>query len=229
MPLVAVIVRTFNEEAGLPALLEDLRGQTQRDFEVVVVDSGSTDRTREIALTCQDPPVRLIDLDQFSYGRALNVALASTDAPFVAFLSAHVRVLSPDWLAEMIRACRSPGVVAAFSRQVPWRESPWYERLFVRTMFSREVRLPALPSFSFTNAATMIRRDRWQVRPFDETLPACEDYEWATRQVGRGGRIVWVPHVSVRHSHDETFACFLRRRVREGRALGRILRTRLAA
>jgi glycosyltransferase involved in cell wall biosynthesis len=46
MPLISVIILTLNEEQNLPACLESLRGL---DFEVVVVDSGSSDRTKDIA------------------------------------------------------------------------------------------------------------------------------------------------------------------------------------
>jgi glycosyltransferase involved in cell wall biosynthesis len=158
-PVISVVVRTLNEEAGLPVLLDGLRVQRESRFEVVVVDSGSTDRTRQIALGRRDVPVRLVDLSRFTYGRALNAGIEAARGRFVAFLSAHVEILSDDWLGEMLRACSRPGVAAAFSRQVPWLYSPWYERFFVWWMYGRHMRVPALPPFSFTNAATMIRRE----------------------------------------------------------------------
>ena len=49
LPQISVVIRTFNEEKHLPALLDALKLQTRRDFETIVVDSGSLDRTREIA------------------------------------------------------------------------------------------------------------------------------------------------------------------------------------
>ena len=199
-------MRALNEEAGLPILLDGLRAQRERNFEVVLVDSGSTDRTRQIARAERDVPVRLVDIDRFTYGRALNVGLAAARGRYVAFLSAHVQLLSDDWLGEMQRACSRPGVAGAFSRQVAWSSSPCYERLFVWWMYGRNMRLPGLASFSFTNAATMIRRECWSSRPFDETLPACEDYDWAMGALRDGFRLVWVPQVGVRHSHHESFA-----------------------
>jgi glycosyltransferase involved in cell wall biosynthesis len=220
---ISVVVRALNEEVGLPVLLEGLRAQRERDFEVVVVDSGSTDRTRQIARAERDVPVTLVDLDRFSYGRALNAGLAAARGRYVAFLSAHVQLLSDDWLGEMRRACSAPRVAGAFSRQVAWSSSPYYERLFVWWMYGRHVRLPGLAPFSFTNAATMIRRDCWASRPFDESLAACEDYDWAMGALRAGFRLVWVPHVRVRHSHHENFRRFLRRRWREGHALGRVI------
>src|SRR5205823_6231841 len=93
-PLISVVVRTYNEEAALPVLLDGLRSQRENRFEVVVVDSGSTDRTREIAAMCRDVNVRLVDLERFTYGRALNVGIEAARGRFVAFLSAHVDILS---------------------------------------------------------------------------------------------------------------------------------------
>jgi rhamnosyltransferase len=224
---ISIVIRALNEEAGLPVLLEGLRAQRERDFEVVVVDSGSTDRTRQIARAERELAVTLLDLDRFSYGRALNAGLASAQGRYVAFLSAHVQILSEDWLGEMRRACSGPRVAAAFSRQVAWSSSPFYERLFVWWMYGRQIRLPGLAPFSFTNAATMIRRDCWAKRPFDESLAACEDYDWAMGALRAGYRLVWVPHVGVRHSHHESPRRFLRRRWREGRALVPIIRGHL--
>jgi glycosyltransferase involved in cell wall biosynthesis len=220
---ISIVVRALNEEVGLPILLEGLRAQRERNFELVVVDSGSTDRTRQIARAVRDVPVTLLDLERFSYGRALNTGLAAARGRYVAFLSAHVQILSEDWLGEMRRACSRPRVAGAFSRQVAWSSSPYYERLFVWWMYGRHVRLPGLAPFSFTNAATMIRRDCWVSRPFDESLAACEDYDWALGTLRDGFRLVWVPQVRVRHSHHESFRRFLRRRWREGRALARII------
>ena len=48
-PEISVVIRAFNEEKYLPALLEALNHQSINDFETIVVDSGSLDRTREIA------------------------------------------------------------------------------------------------------------------------------------------------------------------------------------
>ena len=224
--MISVVIRTFNEEAGLPRLLDGLSAQRERDFELVVVDSGSTDRTREIALGFRGAPVRLVNLERFTYGGSLNVGLAAARGEYVAFLSAHVELLSDDWLGEMRRACAERGVAGAFSRQVSWSNSPLYERFFVWWMYGRNMHVPGLASFSFTNAATMIRRVHWITRPFDETLPACEDYEWATRVMRDGYRLVWVGSVGVRHSHHEDFTRFLARRDREGRVLLRVIRDR---
>ena len=49
MPETSIIIRTFNEEVFLPALLDAINAQQYRDFEVIVVDSGSYDRTKQIA------------------------------------------------------------------------------------------------------------------------------------------------------------------------------------
>ena len=67
MPETSIIIRAFNEEKHLPSLLRALSEQRYRDFEVVVVDSGSFDRTREIAQQYADRLVR-IRSDDFTFG-----------------------------------------------------------------------------------------------------------------------------------------------------------------
>lgn len=222
-PLVSVVVRTFDEERGLPRLFASLRRQRGVHFEVIVVDSGSRDRTCAIAQASIDPPVRLLRIVDFTYGRALNLGLEASRAPFVAFLSAHTELLHPDWLAAMHAACAAPRIAAAVSRQMPWPDSPWWERAYTCWLYGRQIRVPGLPPSSFNNASSMIRRACWVARRFDESLPACEDFDWALAMRREGYEVAWVPEVAARHSHQETPSRFLSRRAREGRALLRIL------
>ncbi|MGD9206796.1 MAG: glycosyltransferase, partial [Desulfobacterales bacterium] len=71
-PEISIIIRTFNEEKYVPALLEALTLQSLRDFETIVVDSGSLDRTPEIATQKADHLLRIQSHD-FTFGHSLNV------------------------------------------------------------------------------------------------------------------------------------------------------------
>ena len=73
----SIIVRAFNEQKHLPALFEAIGRQKYRDFETVVVDSGSYDRTRDIA---QEHGARILRISShdFTFGYSLNVGIEST-------------------------------------------------------------------------------------------------------------------------------------------------------
>ena len=54
-PETSIVIRAFNEERWLPEVLQAIATQSYRDFEVILVDSGSVDRTREIAAVVRRP------------------------------------------------------------------------------------------------------------------------------------------------------------------------------
>lgn len=89
-PRAAVVVPAHNAARHLAATLASVRGQTMPDFEVVVVDDGSTDNTRAVAewFARADRRVRVIAQPQGGVARARNTGWRSTEAPFVGFLDA---------------------------------------------------------------------------------------------------------------------------------------------
>ena len=75
-PRAGIVIRTFNEEAMLGRTLEAIAAQSEQAFQVILVDSGSTDRTLEIARMF--PGIRILEIPkaEFTYGRALNIGIA---------------------------------------------------------------------------------------------------------------------------------------------------------
>src|SRR5262245_29106098 len=87
-PETSIVIRAFNEERWLPDALRAIESQTYRDFEVLVVDSGSIDRTREIATSFGARVIRLRQED-FTFGHSLNLGIAEARGSLIAILSAH--------------------------------------------------------------------------------------------------------------------------------------------
>jgi glycosyltransferase involved in cell wall biosynthesis len=86
MPAISVILITYNEESDLPEALESLRGVAD---EIVVVDSGSTDRTREIA---QDFGARIVSRPFTNFGEQKNFAAAQAAHGWLLSLDADERL-----------------------------------------------------------------------------------------------------------------------------------------
>lgn len=89
MPRVSVVIPLFNGEEYIKETLESVQRQTFEDFEVIVVDDGSTDRSREIVKSVSDARIRLVEQENF--GRPAgprNVALKQARGEYVAFLDA---------------------------------------------------------------------------------------------------------------------------------------------
>lgn len=88
MPQATVVVPACNVEATLPATLASLRTQTHGDFEILVVDDGSTDRTASIARATGDPRVRLVQQPNRGLAGARNTGIHHARGQYVGFCDA---------------------------------------------------------------------------------------------------------------------------------------------
>ena len=225
MPVASIIIRTKNEGKYIGRCLQQVYRQHFRDFEVILVDSGSTDGTLEIA---ERFPIRLMTIrpEMFTYGYALNVGIASTDAPIVVCLSGHSIPYDNRWLGNLVRRFNDPKVAGAYSRQVCYPTSPIYEKIFVYSMYGHPIRMPVVSDLFFNNAAASVRRDLWEQFAFDETLPGSEDHAWTLEARARGYKAIYAADSIVIHSHEESFSKFIYRRIVEGRGLNQIYAAR---
>jgi rhamnosyltransferase len=209
MRTASVLIRTLNEEADLASTLDAVLAQSVPPHEVVVVDSGSTDRTLEIA---RRRPVTIIEIQQreWSYPRALNVGAARTTGEILVSLSAHCRPLDETWLAALLRHFDDPRVAAV------WGPGHRYHRPFPppgppqvqeHGSYTSETRM-----WGLSNANSALRRSLWLEVPFDERLPAAEDKAWGAELMRRGYCIVYEPVAGVVHGRHSVRAAYRRSR-----------------
>jgi 2-desacetyl-2-hydroxyethyl bacteriochlorophyllide A dehydrogenase len=217
MPHASIIIRTFNEEKHLPALFDGLKMQTYRDFETVVVDSGSFDFTCEIARQRADRLVR-IKPDDFTFGYSLNVGVRNSSGPLVVIISAHAVPSDADWLARIVTAFEDRRIAMVYGRQVGGSDSKFSECLDFERTFGAERKILTPPNFFANNANSAVRRDLWERHPFNETLLGLEDIEWAKFWMERSYDVVYEPSARVYHIHDEAWPQVRHRYYREGQA-----------
>lgn len=216
-PSASIVIRAFNEEAHLPSLFDALDQQSVREYEAIVVDSGSVDRTREIAETRGAKLLRIASHD-FTFGYSLNAGIDAAKAPLVVIVSAHAIPVGPNWLAAYLSAFDDTNTAMAYGKQRGGKESKLGEaRDLARTFGDDPLRLRA-PDFFANNANAAIRRSLWQERQFDETLPGLEDIEWAKYWMEQGWAVRYEPAAEVLHLHDETWAQTRHRYRREAEA-----------
>lgn len=194
-PPASVIVRTKDSAGTLSQVLAAIRAQSVAS-EVIVVDSGSSDGTLEIARAGAD---RLIDLSaaQFSYGRALNIGAAAARAAVHFALSSHS--LPPDalWIERSLALYARPDVAATNGARVaPGCRDP-LRRVFYQTLSDALEH----PLWGFSNTGSSWRAAVWAAHPFDERLRACEDKEWGLRVLRAGWTIAFDPRLRVSAWH----------------------------
>lgn len=202
---VGVVIRTLNESELIATCLRTLQEQRcDHRVDILVIDSGSTDATVQIA---ESHGIRVIHVPpgDFDYSKALNVGIKELQGELVMILSAHAIPLDDRWVEIMAASFDDPRVAGVTCRQVPWPNAPWREVQRLERMFGEMKRVYSQDSaegLTFSNAASCIRRSVWQEEPF--TLSAAEDQEWAERVVSAGWKVVYEPDAAVCHSHHES-------------------------
>lgn len=88
MPKFSVIIPLYNKELNISNTLESVFNQTFRDFEVLIIDDGSTDRSLEIVKSLKDSRVKIIEKENEGVATTRNKGIVIAQAPYIAFLDA---------------------------------------------------------------------------------------------------------------------------------------------
>ncbi len=217
VPETSIIIRAFNEERWLPEVCAALARQRYRDFEWLLVDSGSVDRTRDIAAANGARIVRLRSED-FTFGHSLNAGIKEARGSLMAILSAHAIPADEDWLERLVAPLRRDDTAMVYGGQRGHAISKFSETRDFLRMFP-EHRHEVRPDDPFANNAnSAVRRALWEVHPFDEGLPGLEDIEWAKYWMKHGQRVLYEPTASIIHVHTESWPQVRRRYHREAMA-----------
>lgn len=219
----SIIIRTYNESKHLGDLLDGIRGQYQNGFdhEVIIVDSGSTDATLDIA---HDRGCGIVEIprNEFSFGRSLNVGCEAAQGDSLVFISGHCVPASDRWLHELVRPIREGLVSFSYGRQLPGGENKFSEGQLFRKFYPEESQLPQ-EGFFCNNANAALDRAVWKDYRFDEELTGLEDMQLGQRLVGAGMKIGYIAEAAVYHHHSETWGQVLSRYEREAIALRKIM------
>ena len=184
--LTSIIIRTKNEEKWLPRCLSMIYAQTHKDFEVILVDNESTDNTVKIAKSWNID--KIVNIGNYSPGRALNLGINNAKGENLVFLSAHCVPVNEFWLKNLIHTLdTNNNVFAVYGRQIPLPESSRENSRDLLSVFRTESRIQTTDNF-FHNANSAIKRSAWKEIPFDEDIKSLEDQLWAKEQLKGGGK-----------------------------------------
>lgn len=214
-PETSIVIRAFNEERWLPDVLTAIDRQTYRDFEVLLVDSGSIDRTRDIAAAHGARIIRLRSED-FTFGHSLNLGIQEARGSLIAILSAHAIPTDDTWLERLVVPLRRPGTAMVFGGQRGHAVSKFSESRDFERVFPAKPQVMDDDHVFVNNANSAIRRDLWEKHPFDEGLPGLEDAEWAKYWIPLGKLVLYEPEACIYHVHTESWPQVRHRFHREG-------------
>jgi GT2 family glycosyltransferase len=219
MPRVSAAVLNYNGRELLEVILPSLAAQDYPDFEMVVVDNGSTDDSLDY-LRERWPQVRLVDVGGENTGvaAALNLAVSSCRGELVALLNNDIE-LDPRWLSELVLCLdRHPPAGMVACKLMRYRQRDVFDgagNVFMRSatgwqrgqgqrdvgQFEEEEEV-----FAPTAGAALYRSQAFeQVGPFDESLWAYfEDVDWGLRAQLAGLRCWYAPKAVAFHMGSQT-------------------------
>lgn len=194
---ISVIVRTLNEERWIDACLRSVYDQDYPEFEVVLVDNQSTDRTLDIVSRY---PVVLETIDEFRPGLALNMGVRASSGDELVFISGHCVPVDTRWLSNLVAPLADSGIAGVYGRQEPLSYTSDLDKRDLLTVFGLDPRLQRRDPF-FHNANSAMRRETWERFPFDEEVTNVEDRIWGRQVIEAGLAIRYEPEASVYHWH----------------------------
>ena len=177
MPAVTVIIPTFNREQFLKEAVDSVLSQTYDDFELIVVDDGSTDKTKKML---QDYGQRLTYIFQENrgVGTARNRGIAEAKGELISFLDSD-DLWKRDKLSIQTDLMKSQkGVMISFTDEIWIRKGVRVNPMKKHQKHSGRIYEKCLPLCIISPSSVMIRRELFDtVGLFDETLSVCEDYD----------------------------------------------------
>ncbi|MDH5299152.1 MAG: glycosyltransferase [Desulfobulbaceae bacterium] len=217
---VSVVIPTLNAAAYLAELLDSLQNQKYLSpFEIILVESGSTDGT--VAIASRYPEVRIVPIADFSHGRSRNLGASHATGDIVVFLTQDALPQDDGWLKNLLAPFADQRVAATYSRQVPRPDAPFTERFFLSTRFpagpavyrqkSREDEVLTFEKVFFSNVSSAVRRFVLVEYPFDETLIMSEDQQLSRDLLEAGYAVVYAPESVVIHSHNYSLPMVFKR------------------
>lgn len=184
-PLVSVIITSYNQARFLGDAIESVLTQSYSQFEVIVVDDGSTDNVLEVV--ARYPRLRYIRQDNQGLSAARNTGLRESNGAYVVFLDADDRLLpiAVETGVNCLRAHPKCGFVSGHYSVIksdgspkPLRQAPCVERDHYHALLCK--------NYIGMHATVMYRREIFEsIGKFNTSLRACEDYDLYLRIAAR--------------------------------------------
>ncbi len=191
-PLVSIILRSFNEAWALRDTLPALPAQDYRNWELIVIDSGSTDGSVELIRKAQPRHFIQITPGEYNPSRVMNQGMQLARADYGIFLNADATPQGTNWLRPLVQPLLKSKNAASFGRQIPRPDCEAvyacdYERCFGPNRES------AKWDHFFSMVSSGLRKDIWAKRGFLEKMQYSEDDEYTRWCRAQGYEIVYCP------------------------------------
>jgi glycosyltransferase involved in cell wall biosynthesis len=193
MSLVSVIIPAYNQGHYLPAAIQSVLDQTYAAFEILVVDDGSTDNSREVVAQFTDPRVYYLYQENRGLSGARNTGIRHARGDYLSYLDSDDQFLPQKLSLQVAALHEQPTVDFVAGQAVPIDEQgQQVGKIFDDGLPANEIDL--LLGNPLHVGSVLLRRSRQaQVGFFDENLRSYEDWDMWLRLARQGCRMAWLP------------------------------------
>ncbi len=184
--MVSVVIPTFNRLTRLLKAIQSVRAQTFRDWELIVVDDGSTDGTPAAVTGLGDPRVRCVHIARGGVSRARNVGFRSSRYDWISFLDSD-DLWFPQKLERQLEALEcEPSRRVVYTNEIWIRNGKRLNPKKKHRKMSGWMFRPSLALCLISPSSVMMHRSVLsEIGLFDESFRVCEDYELWLRLTSR--------------------------------------------
>ena len=200
MEKVSIIIKTYNEEKDIENCLNKVFSQKYKNFEIIIVDSESQDKTLEIASKF---PVKIIKIKKkdFTFGRSLNIGCSEAKGKYCISLSAHAIPHNNLWLKNLIKPLKNKKIAGVYGREIPKQNCNPSEARRILGTFGEKKKIQTKDCF-FSNSNSAFKKNLWKKTRFNEKISTTEDHLWAKQMIKKSYAICYEPKAKIYHSHN---------------------------
>lgn len=199
--MVSVVIPTYNRAATLRRAMESVLSQSYSDLELIVVDDGSTDETRELVASFSDPRVRYVYQENGGACKARNRGVQEARGELVAFQDSDDEWL-PGKLEKQVAFLKEQDADMVYCALDSYFESGEKECVIpasyppIRQESMKTVK-QMLFSGTVVTQTILVRTDKAREIPFDESMPRYQEWEWSVR-FAYAHSVAFLPEILVR-------------------------------
>ena len=199
--MLSVVIRNRNEQDYIGFAIQSIVDNLT-DYEIIVVDNNSTDDSLSIVKSFNFEPITIIEVDDYTPGRSINLGARAASGDHVLILSAHAQIVqfNQDDILKFLG-----DYVCVFGNQIPIWNGKKISKRYLWSHFSnkktKNMYSELEKRYFLHNALAVYKKDTLKKFPFDENLTSKEDRYWANKIIKKKMNFIYDPELIAEHQY----------------------------
>lgn len=205
----SIILLTLNGGERFSEVLKAVFNQTYKNYEVILIDSDSTDKTLEYA---NKYPIRIFKIKRsdFGHGKTRNMGAKLAKGDYIVYLTQDAIPANKNWLKNLLINFKDKNVSGVFGRQIPNKTANMLDIFNYKEDYPKTGRIISIENFQqnnviFSDVNSAVRKSTLLKYPFPNNILVSEDLSWALKILKNKFKIIYEPLAAVIHSHPFNF------------------------